>query len=102
MSESIHPEIVILEDELITFTYINEGEGPEIVHTRPFRLEEDDSLLVAETPTVREMPFLYNLIATEVEYSQNLQHQLSMASPEERALLHTFFLKVVAARKAAS
>lgn len=65
-------------------------------------LIQDDTMLIEhgkhDTPTVRELPFLYNLIAQEVEYPQNLQAMLAQAKPEERAIMHAFFLKAATNR----
>jgi hypothetical protein len=103
MSESIHPEIIILEDEMIT--YVNEGTELEVVHTGAFQLKQDETLCQAdqnETPTTPQIPFLYNLIQQAVEYPQHLQRMIAEAPPEERAVLHTFFLKTAVARREVS
>lgn len=91
MSESItSPEIVILDYNPDDFI---------------LELPEDDTLCEQSvqaqnnTPTTPQLPFLYMLIQQAVEsHPQSLQRMIAEASPEERAALHTFFLKVSTAQ----
>lgn len=99
--ESLSPEIIILEEELITHPD-DDGVKFEIVHTGPFLLKQDESLCQMsedKTPTVPQLPFLYNLIQQATEYPQHLQRMIAEAPAEERAALHTFFLRVATSRK---